>query len=209
MGKIIAQLEGNQIIVTRYDYDGQVIPNNISQEKRLVALIKGNIDEDKVEKNLEPSDIAVPRGEFLYKLLSMVDDEGAKYSEYAKGLYSSKDMNRGITWSEVAYLLYYVGGLKKTLDWRKITPVDGYKVCVLQEINNGHKVVNEKLAMYKNRIDMEYYLNSIRLGERFIPLPLYCAYCDLVEKSKEELEFILDMSMMFKKVSEEELSMLF
>lgn len=209
MGKISAELIGDSIVVTRYETDGFIIPDKISQEKNIVSIITNNIDTDvKEENSLEQDEIAVNRGKFLYTLLSL-GDEGCKgrYLEYCKGLYSEMDMKRGITWSEVAYLLYYVGGLDRKLRWSDIKPKEGYKVCVLQEISDGRKVVNEKLAMYKNRLDMEYYIKAIVSGKRYIPLPLYCSFIELMNNDGLEIELKEDM--MFKKISEYDLSVMF
>lgn len=207
MGKISAKLTNNQIIVTRYESDGYVIPKKISQEKNVIAIIDKNIDTDADIGVLEPEYKAVPRRDFIIKLLTSVEDIEDSYSVYAKGLYSSRDMGKGITWAEVAYLLYYVGKVDRLLDWRDIKPDPNYHVCVLQEIVDNRKVLNEKLAMYKNRIDMESYINSIISGKRYIPLPLYCAYVELI--SNPDLNLELSIGSMFKKVSEKDLGYIF
>ena len=207
MGKLSAHLVGDSIFVTRFESSGHVIPNNISQEERVVAIIDNSIDTDVDIKVLEPEYKAVPRRDFLIKLLTSVEGSDAKYSVYAKGLYSAEDMHKGITWCEVAYLLYYVGGINHVLDWRNITPEPKYNVCVLQEVVVDKKVINEKLAMYKSRLDMESYIGSLIGGKRYIPLPLYCAYIDLV--ANDELGLKLSTEHMFKKVSEKDLSCVF
>ena len=209
MGRILSELVGEEIIVTRYESNGFVIPDKLSQEKFDIVSrsISDNLDTDDKDKTLSSDEIAVGRGEFLFRLLSMSDECVDKYSIYGKGLYSSNDMNKGITLAEVAYLVYYVGGIKRTLNWSNIKPIKKFKVCVLQELVEGKKLINEKLAMYKNRQDMEYYIKSIRNGERFIPLPLYCAYVDFMNNEDVDLELTEDL--FFKRLSEAEFNSIF
>lgn len=209
MGRILSELVGEEIIVTRYESNGFVIPDKLSQEKFDIVSrsISDNLDTDDKDKILSSDEIAVGRGEFLFRLLSMSDECVDKYSIYGKGLYSSNDMNKGITLAEVAYLVYYVGGIKRTLNWSNIKPSKKFKVCVLQELVEGKKLINEKLAMYKNRQDMEYYIKSIRNGERFIPLPLYCAYVDFMNNEDVDLELTEDL--FFKRLSEAEFNSIF
>lgn len=201
MGRIISELVGNKIVVTKYESNGFVIPYKLSQEKiQLVSnVMNSNLDRDDSEYLLSDDEIAISRGDFIFKLLSMSDECVEKYKIYGKGLYSSSDMLRGITLAEVAYLVYYIGGVSRTLNWGSIKPSENFKVCVLQELLNGKKVINEKLAMYKNRIDMEYYIKAIRDGKRYIPLPLYCAFIDLINNPDVGLE--LDESLFFKRLS--------
>lgn len=209
MGRILSELVGEEIIVTRYESNGFVIPDKLSQEKFDIVSrsISDNLDTDDKDKILSSDEIAVGRGEFLFRLLSMSNECVDKYSIYGKGLYSSNDMNKGITLAEVAYLVYYVGGIKRTLNWSNIKPSKKFKVCVLQELVEGKKLINEKLAMYKNRQDMEYYIKSIRNGERFIPLPLYCAYVDFMNNEDVDLELTEDL--FFKRLSEAEFNSIF
>lgn len=209
MGRILSELVGEEIIVTRYESNGFVIPDKLSQEKFDIVSrsISDNLDTDDKDKILSSDEIAVGRGEFLFRLLSMSDECVDKYSIYGKGLYSSNDMNKGITLAEVAYLVYYVGGINRTLNWSNIKPSKKFKVCVLQELVEGKKLINEKLAMYKNRQDMEYYIKSIRNGERFIPLPLYCAYVDFMNNKDVDLELTEDL--FFKRLSEAEFNSIF
>lgn len=199
---------GDKIVVTRYESsDGFIIPDNISQKKNLVAIINGNLDEDEKIDEIPPEELAVPREDFLMLLLNIGEENQKNYLEYGKGLYSSKDIKKGITWAEVAYLLYYVGGIKKSLDWNSIKPRKEDRVCVLNDITDGKKRLNVKLADYKNRLDMEYYIKAIIDGNRYIPLPMYCAFVDLC--SNDDIsELDLNIDMMFKKISKQELSKL-
>ena len=208
MGRIFAEMLNDKIVVTRYESsDGFVIPNSISQKKNLVAIINGNLDEDEKNTELSPEEIAVSREEFLLVLLSSGEECQKNYLEYGKGLYSSRDVKKGITWAEVAYLLHYVGGIKKSLDWNDIRPRKEDRVCVLNEIVDGKKKLDVKLADYKNRLDMEYYIKSIINGNRYIPLPMYCAFEDLC--ANDGLDIELNSDMMFQKLSKQELGMLF
>lgn len=215
MGKISAQLVENSIIITKFNSNGFIVPYGISQERNIVSVISSNVDMDTSEDDSREKDSvvrAVSRGEFIFKLLSLLEKQGSdlesKYSFFCKGLYSESDLKKGITWSEAAYLLYYVGELGRCLDWKSIKPKEGYRICVLQEVVHGRKVINEKLAMYKNRLDMEYYIRSIVKGDRFIPLPLYCAYYDLISSGSLDGIAELNLSMMFRKVSEDEFNRL-
>lgn len=208
MGRIIAEMLNNEIVVTRYESSGGfIIPDNISQKKNLVAIIKGNLDEDEKIEELLPEELAVSREEFLMVLLDKSEECQKRYLEYGKGLYSSRDVKKGITWAEVAYLVYYVGGIDKSLDWNSIKPRKEDRVCILNEIVDGKKKLDAKLADYKNRLDMEYYIKSIIGGNRYIPLPMYCAFVDLC--AKDDLNIDLNMDIMFKKLSKQELSELF
>lgn len=211
MGRIIAEIVDNRLIVTEYkSSDGFVIPDKIVQDKKVVATIKDNIDTDtdsNVDVPIDPKELAVPREEFLIKLLSMSEGCVSRYSKYGKGLYSEKDMKKGITWAEVTYLLHYVGGVENSIDWSSIKPRVEDRVCVLHEIVYGKKKLDEKLASYKNRVDMEYYIGSIISGKRYIPLPLYCSFVDLSYNEGVDIELNLDM--MFKKISVHEFNLLF
>lgn len=204
MGRIISELVGSEIVVTKYESNGFVIPDKLSQEKIEVVskIIDDSLDREDNSSSVNDCEIGVSRREFIFKLLSMSNECVDRYSTYGKGLYSFEDMDKGITLSEVAYLVYYVGGVKRTLKWGNIEPSEKFKVCVLQELVNGKKLINEKLAMYKNRVDMEYYIKSIRDGKRYIPLPLYCSFIDLINNADVDIE--LDESMLFKRLSKSE-----
>ena len=209
MGKISAELVGNSVVVTRFESNGFIIPDKISQERKIISIINNSIDKENEEKeNVQTTVKLVARGDFIYKLLSASGGNEDLYIKYCKGLYSEKDMKKGITWAEVAYLLYYVGGLDRSLKWGSIKPIKGYRVCVLQELSNGAKIVNEKLALYKNRLDMEYYIKAIIRGERYIPLPLYCSYIDLLNR-KEDIEADISIEDMFRKVYDWEFERIF
>ena len=205
MGRIIAELMDDKIVVTKYESpDGFVIPNSISQKKNLVAIIKKNLDVDGVEE-LSPEDLAVTRQEFLMKLLNSSPECRDKYCYYGKGLYSYNDMTKGITWAEASYLLLYTGVLNHSIsDWNTIKPDSRYKVCVLSEIQeDGSKVLDERLASYKNRLDMENYIKAIKDGKRYIPLIIYCSFIDVCSNSAINVNLSKDM--LFKKVSMQEL----
>lgn len=208
MGRIISELVGKEIIVTRYESNGFVIPDKLSQEKVEIVsnVMNSNLDSDDKVTYIPDDDLAVCRGDFIFRLLSMSDECVNKYSIYGKGLYSSDDMMKGITLAEVAYLVYYVGGIKRTLNWGNIKPSERFKVCVLQELVNGKKLINEKLAMYKNRVDMEYYIKCMRNGSRYIPLPLYCAFVDFMNNKDVDIEVNEDL--FFKKLSKSEFNAL-
>ena len=207
MGKIIAELNGNKIVVTRYESNGFIIPDRISQEKKIISIINSSIDTDEVEETVVDSNLkVVPRNKFIYKLLSESGEESKdNYLKYCKGLYSERDMNRGITWAEASYLIYFVGGLEKSLDWNTIKPTKGFKVSVVQDIISGQKYISDRLASYKNRLDMEYYIKAIIKGERYVPFPLYCAFKDLENKGVCPVDEVN----MFRKMSEKELEELF
>lgn len=209
MGRIFSELVGNEIIVTRYESNGFVIPDRLSQDKINIvnSVMSSNIDSDDSMSCVGDDSLAVSRRDFIFKLLSMSDSCIERYSEYCKNLYSYDDMSRGITLCEVAYLIYYVGGVSRTLDWSSINPGNSFKVCVLQELDNSRKVINEKLAMYKNRLDMDSYIKSMRTGARYIPLPLYCAFVDFMNNG--DVDIVTDESFFFKKLSKSELDRLF
>lgn len=209
MGRIFSELVGNEIIVTRYESNGFVIPDRLSQDKINIvnSVMSSNIDSDDSMSCVGDDSLAVSRRDFIFKLLSMSDSCIERYSEYCKDLYSYDDMSRGITLCEVAYLIYYVGGVSRTLDWGSINPGKSFKVCVLQELDNSRKVINEKLAMYKNRLDMDSYIKSMRTGARYIPLPLYCAFVDFMNNG--DVDIVTDESFFFKKLSKSELDRLF
>lgn len=209
MGKIVSELIGDEVIITKYKSTRFVIPENISQEKIKVIneSIINNLDNDNA--NDYPDDMtACFRRDFIYMLLGSSDECLSKFEIYGKGLYSYEDLNKGITWAEVAYFLHYVLGIKKSIDWNEISP-NKYKVCVLHEVTKGSKILNNKIAMYKNRLDMEGYIKSMVTGKRYIPLPLYCSFIDLCYNSKYRDEFGLKEDMLFKKVSISELSKIF
>ncbi|MGV3076457.1 hypothetical protein ACEE21_15370 [Clostridium baratii] len=208
MGRIFSELVGNEIVVTKYESNGFVIPDKLSQEKIEVVskIIDDSLDKEDTLSSINDFELGVSRREFIFKLLSMSNECVDKYSVYGKGLYSFEDMDKGITLAEVAYLVYYVGGVKRTLKWGSIEPSEKFKICVLQELVNGKKLINERLAMYKNRVDMEYYIKSIRDGKRYIPLPLYCSFVDLI--NNPDVDIKLDESMLFKRLSKAELNSL-
>lgn len=204
MGRIIAELVNDNIVVTKYESNGFIIPDRISQKNLEVITntINSNLDKDNYGISISDENIAVCRKDFILRLLSMDDDCINNYAIFGKGLYSSNDMSRGITIAEVAYLLYYIGGVRRTLVWDNIKPSSSFKVCVLQDIIDGKRLINEKLALYKNRLDMEYYIKSMRIGKRYIPLPLYCAFIDLINNPEVDLD--LTESDFFKKLSKSE-----
>lgn len=213
MGRISAEVVGNDIIVTKYDSDGSIIPNKITQNRKVVAIINKNLDSDP-EKDIKveagPEEIAVPREEFIVRLLSTSEDCARRYGVYGKGLYSESDMRRGITWAEVAYLLHYVGGYKDNVDWNTIRPRPQDKVCVLHKIEQGTgdktgTELDERLASYKNRLDMERYIGTIVAGKRYIPLPLYCSFVDMLNNTDMGIGVVLNIDMMFKKVAQSDL----
>ena len=211
MGRLSVEMIKDNIVVTRFESAGYVIPDNISQKKQVVAIINSNLDSEDVSETSIPVDkLAVPRKEFITKLLSISSECQERYSVYGKGLYSLKDMEKGITWAEVAYLLYYVGGLDRVLDWNAITPRENDRVCVLYEVvSEVNRKLDVKLASYKNRLDMENYIKSIISGGRYIPLPMYCSFVDLCDNGDVIEEIELDIDMMFKKISVAEFNKLF
>lgn len=209
MSRIIAEVKDGSLVVTRFESkEGFVIPDDIVQSKRAVSIIYKNLDADTEDSNgvVDDSKLAVSREEFLLKVLSISESCMERYSKFGKGLYSKSDMQRGITWAEVAYLLHYVVGLEESLDWNEIRPAKDDRVCVSHEIVYGKKRLDEKLASYKNRLDMERYISSIVSGKRYIPLPLYCSFIDLM--NQDGLETELTLNMMFKKISKEEFKLL-
>ena len=209
MGRIIAEIVGDKLIVTKYDSNGFVIPDKITQDRKIISIIRGNLDKDisKTQDVLDDKDYAVTREEFLVKILSMGSECVERYSKFGKGLYSEKDMKKGITWSEVAYLVHYVLGLPNSIDWNTIKPSKNDRVCVVHEIVSGDKVLDERLASYKSRLDMENYIGSIVSGKRYIPLPMYFSFVDLLNNPGLETDLSIDM--MFKKVSRAEFELLF
>lgn len=206
MGRIFVDMVKDNIVITRYVSDGFVIPENISQKRRVVAIIESNLDLDKDCTPLPEDRVAVPREDFLTTILGYGEENQVRYFTYGKGLYSMNDMRRGITWAEVAYLLYYIGGLDKVLNWREVKPLSNYNVCVLHEISDGRKILDEKLADYKNRLDMEYYIKLMASGSRYVPLPMYCSFVDLL--NHEDSGISLNMGNMFDKVSKKDIEML-
>lgn len=209
MGRIVSELVGGEVIITKYKSSRFIIPEEISQEKIKVIndSILNSLDEDS-NSVFTDDNTAVFRRDFIYKLLSINDECIKRFEVYGKGLYSYDDLNKGITWSEVAYLLHYVAGLDKSINWNTINPVK-YKVCVLHEVTNGSKILNHKISMYKNRLDMEGYIKSMVTGKRYIPLPLYCSFIDLCYNSKYKEDFGLNEDMLFKKVSISDLNKIF
>lgn len=209
MGRIFAEIVKDELVITtHYESCGYIIPNKLNQEKIAVVVnaINNNLDSDNSYEVIPDTELAVSRRDFLFKLLSLSDDCVARYSLYGKGLYSCSDMDKGITLGEVAYLLHYVGGIAKTLKWGSITPEARFNVCVLQELVNGNKLINEKLSMYKNRCDMDYYIKAMKNGDRYIPLPLYCAFVDFINNENVEIDVNLDL--LFKVLSKNELDIL-
>lgn len=205
MGKIIAELHDNKVFVTRYESpSGFIIPDKLSQEK---SIIRENIDQEEVVEEVSTDDkLAVPRQEFIEMLLKLNKNCQEAYKIYGKGLYSYKDLAKGITWAEVAYLLYYIGGIKRTVDWGDIKPQKEDRVCVLNEIVNNQKNLDEKLADYKNRLDMANYIKAIIKRDRYIPLPMYCAFSDLL--LNDSINIALQKEDMFKKISKADFKML-
>lgn len=208
MGRIfVVTDDSGKLVITKYGSNGTIIPMGINQDNEITAMITDNWDSDKEEpKELEPDKKAVSRIDFLKALLSNVDCK-ENYLKYAKGLYSKNDMERGITLGEAAYLLYYVAGLDKTLDWNSIKPENGLGVCVLKEMSGNESRLCEQLAKYKNKKEMEYYIKAMKCGERYIPLPMYCAYVDFLNRDDVDLGF--DDSMIFMRLSESNLKVMF
>lgn len=206
MGRLFVEMMNNNVVITRYESDGLVIPDNISQRREVVAIINSNLDTDSNTTTVV-GDMALSREDFISYLLSQGKDYQDRYVEFGRGLYSMKDIKKGITWSEVAYLLHYVGNIPKSLDWNSISPRKQDRVCVLHELDGASRRLDVKLAHYKNRLDMENYIRAIVGGNRYIPLPLYCSFVDLCENNVlGQAELNLDM--MFKKVSEQEFGLI-
>lgn len=211
MGRIIVKVVEDKLIVTRHESEGAIIPDNITQNRKVVAIIHNNLDTDEKEEKpkYKPSEIGVSREEFIIALLSSDDKCKENYSIYGKGLYSMNDMRMGITFAEAAYLLHYVGGKKNAVaNWNDIKPREKDRVCVLHDVDGSIKSLDERLASYKSRLDIDRYISSIIAGRRYIPLPLYCAYYDFVCKVNAETGLNINLDMMFKKLSQEEYGIL-
>lgn len=208
MGRLAAKLTEKCIVVTKYSSDGFIIPYSITHEKKILDVISENIDSTK-QVSLDGKIKAVARGSFIYTMLSGKGEEYFdKYNTYCKGLFSERDMSLGITWAEASYLLYFVLGYSKNLKWDDIVPIDGYKVCVIHDVSDKGLSAVYLLSDYKNSLDMEVYVGNIIEGTRYIPLPLYCSFVDLMSGA-DKFGITLSIDDMFRKVTDEEFYKLF
>lgn len=99
-------------------------------------------------------------------------------SENFRGLYNWRDIGKPATWGELAYILYLVMDLDKTLDWNTINPGELNVSAVVEKVG-GIDTVVESLHAYKQTPFFNNYLHSIRKGERFVPMVMFCAFKDL------------------------------
>lgn len=213
MIKLFGALVSGEFIITRYESEGNyIIPDAISQERK-TALVAELIEEDHSEDEVIPkSEACVSRMTFVNKVLDMANEEiVGRYQHFAGGLYSREDLQDAVTWCEVAYFLYYVLGAKKSLNWNNIEPMASQGICVLHHVcEDGEKVLVHSLADYKTKKSMSSYIRDMRTRARYIPLPLYCSFVDLVNSlSDGEDGIILKENEMFKEVSVEDFEKVF
>ena len=101
------------------------------------------------------------------------------------GLYLTKDDYAGyITWCEAAYLLFYVFApylVKADSDWR-ISNTKNLFICTLTVKHGEKSFLETRLDAYKNKIVMDEYLELMREGARYTPLPLYGSFMNLVHR---------------------------
>lgn len=178
MGRLFIDLKGDKLVVSKHEARGKLLPDKIVENTYLVSVIEDSLDKPE-EVVSESKNLKVTRKEFILKLLSMDGQYVEKYKNYCLGLYTELDMQGYITWGEVAYLLYFVADLDRSLDWGKIN-TGNFRVCVLYDLVDNTKMVNDKLMMYKNKTNMREYIMQMVKGKRYIPIPLYFAFYDFI-----------------------------
>lgn len=94
------------------------------------------------------------------------------------GLYDWVDLEKAITWGEVAYFAYLVFKFKRSLDWRKLdTP---YKISIVKEVTQpGRQKVVLNLVQYKSSLFFSEYLMLVKEGKRYLPFPLIGSFEEL------------------------------
>lgn len=200
MGKIIVEVVNDSVIITEYTTKGFVIPDKISQVVEEVPVkLKGTKIKGKPVSELSPDMLAYTRGDFIMNLLSYDTVNVTRYRTFCQELYSEKDQKRGITWGEVAYLLYYVGGLERNYDWNEIKPDKDLRIGILKEEHNGEIKLDECLGHYRNSLSFDDYITKMRCGVRPIPLIMYNSFVNFV--MAYGVDFGVNISMLFKKVS--------
>lgn len=122
-----------------------------------------------------PRYLACTRYGFVKRLLN--SENKSRYLDYCGELYSCSDLSCGITYLEVAYLLYFVGGRSRVLDWSSVACDRSVSVEV-KISSNG--VVEECLYPYLRSYSIEKFISLIIEGKEPIPMPMYCAWCDLL-----------------------------
>lgn len=213
MKRVFGELVGNEFIITTYNSEsGYIIPDKINQERKIAITIEESVDSLVKKKPLSDEEKCVTRWDFLYRVLGMgfegIED---RYREYVSGLYSERDLLNPITWAEVAYLLYYVVGMERSISWNTIKPEGNIRVCVVQEVlEDSTKRLDERLAKYKSSRDMDSYIEYMVEGYRYIPLPMYCAFRNIVHDLREDNDFKykLESWELFKNISVSEVDAL-
>lgn len=122
-----------------------------------------------------------------------------------EGLYSWRDVQRPITIAEVGYLLYYVFGREAPLGILDLA-LEGETVSLLRNRTpEGQEQLENRLKEYKREEFFDSFLEDIREGKRYTPLPLFHAFEALKkdfegveedwllrEITKEEAQIVLD-----------------
>lgn len=134
--------------------------------------------------------------------------EAVKYfltqSPNLEGLYTWRDIQRPIRIGEFGYLLYYVYGLPCTSIFD--LSLEGETVSLLRNRSpQGEESLEFRLKEYKNEEFFDSFLEDIKEGKRYTPLPLFHAFESLREDlpdveedwmlreiTKEEAQIVLD-----------------
>lgn len=93
-------------------------------------------------------------------------------STFLDGLYRDRgDYFSAITFAEVGYFLIFLFGLPRKTDWSKINQPDWAKISVQRVLGQGSISVN--LKDYTASSSMQNFLEDLKKGSRYIPLPMY------------------------------------
>lgn len=119
------------------------------------------------------------------------------------GMYMSKDEYAGyITWAEASYIVFYVfrEWVKKAgTDWIK-DKQEGVFLSTITVSKGDRKFLESRIYPYKTNEGMDDYIELMRTGARYIPLPLYASFMNMVRRG------IVDNKMLFKQVERQELA---
>lgn len=97
----------------------------------------------------------------------------------ATKLYTYRDLEGALTWLELAYILYGAFGLQGTVSLRNVKPKN-VSLSQLTVERNGRTVIDSRLSSYKSGRWMKSYLEDIRIGRSYIPLPAYHCFLNMV-----------------------------
>lgn len=162
----------------------RIKPKSLNQDNIAVSRAKviSMLYDNFGKKTKSSSCFSANEMDFFYDAACWLESKEDGYGKHHfLDLYSREELLNPITWSEFAYIWYYILDNEVPVLLSSLKP--SVNVCVLKEIDSdqGNKRFNFKLKDYKVGMGIKEYLKDIRKGKRYMPISLYHAFMGFVD----------------------------